>query len=219
MKKKLHLSLAIGLLLTVTAVQAQIKFGAKLGLNFPTMTLDFGSDKNTPKTMIGYHLGAVAEFPLESYYVLQPGILLTTKGDKRNVSRYQSTISTTYIEIPINVLYKIDLKVAKLFMFAGPYVAFGISGEKKYASWKDDIKWGSKVDCDFKRVDYGVNIGAGIEVENIQIMVQYNVGLTNLSTKVERPAGTNYISASTEYGYDIQNRGIGISATFLFDNY
>jgi hypothetical protein len=48
----------------VTNMQAQIKFGPKVGLNLSTMTLKSGGVSYDPKTVVGFNVGVVSEITL-----------------------------------------------------------------------------------------------------------------------------------------------------------
>jgi hypothetical protein len=53
------------------------------------------------------------------------------------------------------------------------------------------------------KFDYGLNIGAGFEVNNLQIRVQYSLGLNNLDP-------------DNDSDFDTKNRVIGISLGYMF---
>lgn len=199
----LRLSIAFCLLVTATYSQAQIKLGPKVGLNLSTMTLKYAGYGMSPETMIGFNVGIISEITIKGNFVLQPGILFSTKGSKYSVSGYDMSISPSFIEIPVNGLYKIDLGSANFLLFAGPYFAYGIGGDYKTPSESNDIAYGSGEDKDMKSFDCGLNFGAGIEISNFQISAQYGLGLTNLA-----PITTD--------GAEMKVSVIGISMAYLF---
>lgn len=89
----------------------------------------------------------------------------------------------------------------------------GLSGKSKYevTDWdeteteteEEDIKWGSDYESDFKRLDFGLTMGAGVEINSIQIGLTYGLGLAN-------------ISPSTDNGSKINNRVLGLSVGYKF---
>jgi outer membrane protein W len=92
----------------------------------------------------------------------------------------------------------------------GPYVGIGLSGKMKgevsidgeTTSQEIDIEWGSDIaSSDLKRMDFGLIIGAGVELNSIQIGLNYSLGLANISPQ------TNV---------KIRNRVLGISVGYRF---
>ena len=71
----------------------------------------------------------------------------------------------------------------------GPYAAIGLSGKIKQeesingatTSEEIDIEWGSDIESsNFKRMDFGLIMGAGVELNSIQIGLNYSLGLANI---------------------------------------
>jgi hypothetical protein len=187
----------------VTNMQAQIKFGPKVGLNLSTMTLKSSGVSFDPKTYVGFNAGVIAEISLPANLALQPGIFYSAKGSKFTFGEESGTISPSFIEIPVNVLYKFDVGGLKIFVNAGPYFAYGIGGKIKSGSESQDIEFGSAEKDDLKPLDIGLNVGAGVEISNIIISANYGLGLANLS-----PVTTN----DTEMKIKV----IGFSLGYLF---
>ena len=207
---------------------AQIRFGVRAGLNLATMTVvDLGDAKQEMSP--SFHIGGIAEYSLSESFCIESGLLLSGKGSKIVFSENQggvtfagtATISPLYLEIPINALYKFDIGSSRLHLFAGPYLGFGIAGKTKATYTASglptgttlsslglndasaNIKFGTTADSDMKGSDFGLNIGAGIEIKNILFRLQYGLGLSNLD-----PEGLS--------DKDFKNRVIGISVGYLF---
>ncbi len=193
--------------MAVLSTQAQVKFGLKGGVNLAKMTLKSSGMSIDPKTLVGYHFGIVSEFKLSDNFYLQPGILYSAKGSKYSISgdgeSFEMSIKPSYIEVPINALYKLDVSAAKLLIFAGPYFAYGISGKYESSGQSQDIKFGTSDQDDMKPLDIGINIGVGADFKGFEITAQYGIGLTNLA------AGA---SGDTE----MKTKTIGISVAYLF---
>ncbi len=191
----------------VTGVQAQVKFGPKAGVNLSTMTLKSSGLSLDPKMLIGFHAGIISEIGLTENLKLQPGILFSSKGSKYELSlleqAFELTMSPGVIEVPVNVLYSFGAGTTKLNLFAGPYVAYGFTGKIKSSGESLDISYGSTIDDDMKPLDFGLNIGAGVNINGLLITAQYGLGLANLSPDS---------SDDTE----IKNQVIGISIGYLF---
>jgi len=184
-------------------MQAQIKFGPKVGINLSTMTLSSSGISLDPTTLIGFHAGVVSEIPLIAGLSLQPGILYSSKGSKYSFMSEEGTISPGYVEVPVNVAYGIGSDALKFSIFAGPYVAYGLTGKYKSGGESEDIVFGTGEDDDMNPLDYGVNFGVGVNLKALVISAQYGLGLANLSPDT---------SGDTE----IKNTVIGISLAYLF---
>jgi hypothetical protein len=181
MKNLLKFVLTICLMLTVTDMQAQVRFGPTFGLNLSTMTAKSMGISLDPKTLVGFHVGVISEFNLAGKLFLQPAFLYSTKGSKYSVMESEATISPAFIEIPVNVVYKFDSGSMKFFLEAGPYFAYGIGGKEKSDNETTDIKFGSGESNDLKPFDFGLNLGAGVEIKNFFISAHYELGIANLA--------------------------------------
>ena len=204
---KLNKLLIIVVAFTMTTKSfAQVKYGVKAGLNFANLSESDNDDSyNEGKTSkIGFHFGGTAEFPASEALSVQTGLLYSTKGYKINDGDFSTALNLNYLEIPINAIYKIEVGGSKLCLNAGPYLGYAFSGSLAYGDESYDYKIGSGDEDDIKALDYGINIGAGVELnDKITIGLQYGLGLAN-------------ISSYTEYGYKSNNRVIGISVGYMF---
>jgi hypothetical protein len=183
------------------------KIGAKAGFNFSNMVEkdDFNTNNNLIKP--GFHLGVIATIPIMDMISIEPGIQISLKGARQELGGVKYKENLTYLEFPIlgKFSYKLgDLTFIGLF---GPAIGIGLSG--KYTI-KDDgdkdtesVEWGTGDNDDLRRPDLGLMIGAGIEMESFQFTLSYNLGLAN-------------IAASTDGGYKVKNRVIGLSAAYFF---
>jgi len=70
-------------------------------------------------------------------------------------------------------------------------------------SKEEDVRWGSDEEADLKKMDFGLTVGAGIELNSLQMGLTYSLGLAN-------------ISPYSENGYKISNRVLGISIGYKF---
>jgi hypothetical protein len=190
MKKLLVASLVV---LFAISANAQFKLGIKGGLNVANMKVT-GEDS---KSLMGFHGGLIADLSLGPIAV-QPGVLFSQKGAKSSVSDDKSTLN--YIDIPINVMYKIGLPGVKVLLLAGPTISYALNGKNTIGGTSSDIEFGSG-EGQLKKTDMGLNIGAGIQVLKLQGTINYTFGLTNLS--------------NTE-GETIKNNVFSVSVAFLF---
>lgn len=200
--KNLKFAFVICMLFIVTGMQAQVKFGPTAGLNLSTMTAKSGGISLDPKTIVGFNVGIIAEFGFTDNLFLQPALLFTTKGSKYTIFESEATITPSFIEIPVNVVYKFGSGSTKFFVNAGPYFAYGIGGKIKSGGESVKISFGSGESNDMKPLDFGLTFGAGVELNNFIISAHYGLGLANLA-----PVTTDNTEAKVKV--------IGISVAYL----
>lgn len=205
---------------TMTTESYAQTFGVKAGLNLSNMLVEDDDDTYSDdfKVNPGFHVGATAEFPITELFSFETGLLLSTKGFKVSEEetfmgetvKYESKLNLIYLDIPLTAKASFDLGGARIYGVFGPYIGMGLSGKSKFEitamgeteTDEEDIKWGSDED-DFKRLDLGLTMGAGVEISSIQIGLSYGLGLANISTY-------------TDGGSKISNRVLGISVGYKF---
>jgi len=182
-------------------------------------------EKEAHKSHVGLKLGLVGEYAFGDYFAISPELIFAQRGEKYKYDEkddgdtYKDKFTTTlnYLMLPINAKGIIPIgDNFKIFGFAGIYTGLALSGKDKWSwEYKEDgktdkgdesetIKFGSNADNDeLKRLDFGLNFGAGIEINNFFIKGEYNLGLSNLD---------NY----SDNGYKMQNRNFGISVGYFF---
>lgn len=228
MKKTISLVVLAMLLAVSTNSFAQLTFGVKAGFNLaninPETELPSGFERSS---RLSINFGGIVNYGISENLFIESGLFLSGKGYKLKWTdqQGQGTVTTTmtfsplYLEIPITAMYSLDLKPMKLQFFAGPYLGFGIGG-KIYTDYEgagtlpsgyklpdnksESINFGSDdANDDMKMMDFGINVGAGINYNNILFRLQYGLGLANLST-----------SSDSNKGF--KNNVIGISFGYMF---
>jgi len=200
--------LALGCCLSM---QAQVRLGLLGGIhsskvletnNLPgwdTLTKPFQSSRS------GFQLGIIVEVPIgHSGLFFQPALTYITKGRKYNKNNdsltalatdtvyNKQTLNLNYVEIPLNLTYKIPLSADhrnSFFVSAGPYFSFIYSGSNikqesltasthKYSSESDPVTIGKGADT-YKTFDFGVNGRAGFELGKVLLSAYFSQGLTS----------------------------------------
>lgn len=189
--KKVLLSLGAALLMAAGA-QAQVGYGVKAGVNLAKY-----SNMDEAKNNTGFYVTGFADLPVASQFSIQPGVSLQNKGSKSEWSEGGAKLTgkstTMSIEIPVNAVYYIPTgATGSVFIGAGPYVGFNVSGKIKGegslggnngASINEDIKFGSK-EGEMKVIDAGANFMLGYKMSNgLLINAGYGLGLSNLSNE------------------------------------
>jgi hypothetical protein len=221
MKSLVQLIIVVIVCTMTTELFAQ-NFGVKAGLNLSTM-LAKDEDENYSdelKMNPGFHLGATLEFPITESFSFETGLLLSTKGFRMSEEetyegetfKFDSKMNLFYLDIPLTAKASFDIGGAKIYGLFGPYLGMGLSGKSKYEysyngeteTEEEDIKWGSDEDeDDLKRLDYGLILGAGLEIGSVQIGLSYGLGLANISSYTDEDAV-------------LSNRVLGFSVGYKF---
>ncbi|MFO7868337.1 MAG: porin family protein [Bacteroidales bacterium] len=139
----------------------------------------------------GFHVGALFAVPISDIVSIEPGIVFTTKGMKTETTILGSDIEMNanlyYVDVPITIrtTFPVSNNVS-LYANAGPYVGVGISGNTLWSNdagdEETDIEWGSdENEDDMKRLDAGITVGAGLEINSILLGASYDYGLANIS--------------------------------------
>ena len=114
MKNVLKSAVAFCLVCFFMQATAQVRFGPKIGMNLSKMTLKGAGVSIDPKILVGFNVGVIAEFPVGNNFAIQPGLLFSAKGSKYSLDGEDFKIAPSFIEVPINVVYKLDLSPAQL---------------------------------------------------------------------------------------------------------
>lgn len=185
--------IAIALLacIGVNAQNKPLTFGVKAGMNLANFS---GNGSGDSKAKVGFNVGITLDYLLDSNIYLLTGLELTTKGAKEEVTVVDGNVSykatekanPMYLQLPVHVGYKVlvneDLKIV---IHAGPYIAYGIGGKAKMEYKLDNVKISE--DYDFfgsdaaKAFDFGLGIGAGVELGKINAGIGYDFGLVNMT--------------------------------------
>lgn len=221
MKHKILILLGLVLLTSsVGFAQSNIRIGVLVGANMQTLTgTDHEGKKLDNDMLLGYHVGLNLQIPLAPQFYLQPGLTFSTKGAKDNEDGFTSTYRLSYIELPVNFVYKGALGTGYFMIGFGPYISYAVSGkvsiEGEGVSNEYDIEFKNEVtDSDpfvtpyLRAMDAGGNIFIGYELSN-GIFAQLNTQLGMLSINPEDKRIENDESS-------LKNTGFGLSLGFRF---
>ncbi|MFZ4547032.1 MAG: outer membrane beta-barrel protein [Bacteroidales bacterium] len=225
MKTKL-ISIAMILMLSGSLAMAQgydkvkTSFGLIGGINFQNLTgKDASGDKLANDLILGYHAGVNIQIPLAPQFYFQPGLLFSTKGAKNSYSSITSTTKLSYIEMPLNLVYKAMLGNGYFMLGFGPYIGYGIGGKVTTKGGdlelETDVEFKNVVETSdpllttyYKAFDVGGNIFAGYQMAN-GIFGQFNTQLGLIAINPEDKRVTSDDSS-------VKNTGFGVSVGFRF---
>jgi len=197
MKKLLLVSVVV---LFAVSINAQVQFGIKAGMNIASQKLTAGGISISPKSLIGFHAGVILDMAMGETFAIQPGFLFSQKGAKYDSDGETGTDTYNYLDIPINVVYKINTGSAKILLNVGPLFSYALS-EKSEGS--EDATFGSG-DGELKRLDFGIGFGGGVQFGSVVASLNYNLGLANI---MNVPSGADV---------SLKNNVFGISIAYFF---
>ena len=199
--KKLILS-AIAVISFTIASQAQLKVGIKAGAGLTNQRINVteGSIYSSDHVK-GYHAGVISDLQLGRNFYLQPQVLFSQKGvTLLNTNGHDATIKMSYVEVPVNLLYKFNLPCGKIFLGAGAAFSYAVAGKQTIDGQKTDLYSGDK---NWKREDISLNFTAGFEFNNgLFASINSQKGLLNTSQVSGVSAKNESLSVSVGYLID-----------------
>ena len=149
------------LVLFAPAEDKKFHIGLRGGMNysFPSM------DKNTGDNfgnIVSFHVGPAIDYRLHQNFALQGALLFSGKGftNDNHFDDYDMHANAYYLDIPIEAAYiPVNTDNLQLRIFAGPYVAIGLTGTIKDERYHDfDYSFFDK----YNNFDYGLSAGVGL---------------------------------------------------------
>lgn len=203
------------LLFTTQLLCAQsVKFGIKAGLN--RSFIDGGplptGVEGIPR--YGFHVGVFKIYELNKWSIM-PSLLYSVKGYKVSVTppatppgvnSITGTRTFNYLELPVNLLYNFKINSGKIFVGAGPYLAYMLAanghntmtagGTQTYTETKFN-------NGEYKRFDVGANFVTGITLNNgLLFNLAAYQGFTDVvATTGQFPPTTKNMALTLSAGY------------------
>ena len=223
-----------------------ISIGPRVGVNFASFSTD--AVNNTPegeaadkayeddrRALAGAMAGIMVNIPFSSSFSVQPELLFSAKGYKREGSLpampplqpfavpYEQKTILNYLELPLLLKASFGPENRKISLLAGPYVGYLAGGRVRHEengqeTYKEKLnfEYDDNHSTKFQRLDAGAVIGAsGSYVAGsgiYMIDVRYNYGLTdNFEYRDPTPDAVKIynrtFSVSFGYAYILGNKG------------
>jgi hypothetical protein len=203
--KKVFLLLLLSVASLVSFAQS-ISLGIKGSANLANIVnkYNYATVSSSTGTITTFSIGAFVDLRLRNWSV-QPGAYFTGKGGKESqsisatdlVGGYSVKLNPFYVQVPVPVLYHIPVVAGEIFLGAGPYAAFAVSGKitgsSTYAQEGDpgfeshttnidrNLKFGNAEGNDLKSRDYGATFLAGFKLTNgILLSANYDLGTSDI---------------------------------------
>lgn len=188
-------TLACVAMLTLCA-SAQVTFNAKLGggMSWAPMS-EKGSDEGFDnKGLFVGKVGFGAEIPVSQNFSVMPSLELAMKGGKYEAKDDEESISSklnvTYLQIPVMAAYRLSLNDRlNMTLKAGPYFAYGLSGNMKTTVDINDYTVTEKADIfsdkemggkAADRFDVGGILGVDFEYHRFVVGAELECGFTDM---------------------------------------
>lgn len=219
----LILMLSAPLAIAQSTDKAKISFAVLGGINFQNLNgKDNNGDKLENDMIIGYHAGVNVQIPIVPQFFFQPGLLFTTKGAKDTYGSLTGKFKLSYIELPLNVVYKGLLGKGHIMIGLGPYIGYAVGGkasiEDESTTIETDIEFKKVVESGdnllvpyFKAFDAGGNIFVGYELAcGIFLQLNAQLGMLKINPEDNRTLPV--------YGdkLSVKNTGFGLSVGYRF---
>ena len=210
---------AVALSISFSA-NAQEKFGVKGGLNLTNLSGDVVADiKDAFSTYTGFNVGVALNVGLPFGLAIQPEVLYSQSGAKITetlplLGDMAAIVSVGSIQIPVGIQWGIEVGPVRPFVQAVPYISFPISHVSKIDVGGEISKKELANDL-FSSFDYGVGLGAGVDIWKLQASLKYNWALGSF-VKVNEQNTQDIID---QLGVDLKGTklsGLEVSVAFFF---
>lgn len=201
--KKIFL-IAAGIVLSFAGF-AQLKLGVQVSGSLASATVESKYDIDFNKSLVDVPgAAAVVQYDLSRHVSLRSGIAYQQQGVKFKYADDEFSSITTwtklnYLQVPLHVIYNVNVGATRLYAGIGGYAGYGISGEVKNTLWfhtedggydfTEKLKAFKKIEDgggNLERMDYGLSTLAGVQLRNgLFIQAGYQHGLTNISKDKE----------------------------------
>lgn len=198
----------------------QMTIGVRAGGNLYTMAgKDFMGGRLDNGFTTGFHAGANVQIPVLHEVYFQPGLLYSVKGAQEKQGEGSGTFKVSYLELPLNVVYKTRLDRGFFFVGLGPYVGYGIEGKILTKAGATEtvtpIKFKNQVEpadqltaVHLRKMDAGAGFLIGYEMfAGLFIQVNAQLGVMKINPEY---------TMLPEDDSSIRNAGSGLSLGFRF---
>jgi len=164
----LFIAMSFGILNGQIGVRAGANLASlKIKVNFLGTSLAVTTDEK-----LGGHIGAYYKKAIDDKFSIRPNLIFTTGGGKidDDFSGESSSISASYLGLPIDFMYTVPAGSNSLSLVGGPFLGFLLSSSTDDGSDEDE----------FNAMDFGLNFGLQFHVKSFGIGVSYGIGLANV---------------------------------------
>ncbi|WP_298739390.1 porin family protein [uncultured Chitinophaga sp.] len=207
-------------------LHAQISIGFRGGYTLADMrykdaTIGYKyNGLGTPTRLNSWHVDFMVNMPVKGGLYIQPLLRYNTVGAQFEPPAAVPAgvfmpsareIRLHYLELPLNVVYKIPFSFGKLVTGAGPYAGYALNGKYDLAiryngsvveNTHQEIRFNDRTNIvstnsQVRRWDAGANIMLGLEFNNLVVLgANYSIGLTDIDRSVSSTLKNRYLGIS-----------------------
>ncbi|WP_343669559.1 porin family protein [Chitinophaga sp.] len=198
-------------------LKGQVSFGLNVGINQSWMQYrdPAGHSAEDNKPLTRFNADFLVTVPLIGGLYVVPAVRYITKGANLTVGgdgEFTRRLEVRYLEIPVNLTYKVPVSFGRLTVGVGPYTAYGLNGNNRMqvydagnvVSTTDyDVEFSSRVNkgiypgTRLNRWDVGAQVTAGVEFNNLLMVgIHYSRGIRNLDMSGNSTIRNNSIGLS-----------------------
>lgn len=225
MKKTIIILLAFSAVSFQLAAQSDVskaRFGMYAGVNFQNINGKAANGNTLENSLITkFHIGVNEEIPLAPDFKFQVGLQYIGKGAKGDyIYNVYGTdvlikreINLSYIEVPLNLVYKPLLGTGNLLLGFGPYIGYSFGGKAKFsgndAPANRDVTFTKTAPsndpnnlANYKPLDVGGNFLFGYELSNgINFVFNASLGLININSETNNKLAEKNTGFGLSVGY------------------
>lgn len=167
------------------------------------------------ESAIGYNAGITYKFNLPVGFAIQPSLLYHSKASESDGGQFDGDLKVGYLELPVSFQWGPDLLFFRPFLDVSPYLGYGLNHDFNFTEFGTDASTAEVKDSWslVNRLEYGLGLGAGLEVWKFQFVCRYNWNFGSLLT----PEGKLNAPALLQKGLGDENfGGVTLSLALLF---
>ena len=158
-----------------------MQFGVKVGLNLANVSFDPKPEGVSFDAVTKFGAGGIMLYPLSEVLDLQVEAMYLLKGSKSTIEGFDDDFefNLAYLSVPVMGRYNLGSGDTSPYIVVGPEFGFLLSAKSKFGDEEEDVK------DDFKSLDLGLNIGAGVSMNMgatpMFVEVRYSLGLSDIN--------------------------------------
>ncbi|MDR1370134.1 MAG: PorT family protein [Dysgonamonadaceae bacterium] len=186
--KRIALFLVLAGMISIHSANAQLAWGARVGLCYSTLSGDGAEFESAP----AFEFGPTVYYSLGERTYFNSGLMYSIKrfSYEENYTHgyYKADIKLNYLELPLYVGYVIPAGNFSLYAQAGPYFGFKVSESAEWDfnsyMYPEDNSIGTS-NSGANGFNAGLGIVGGVNINKFKIELGYQMGLTNVLSEEE----------------------------------
>ena len=168
--KKVFMTVAFAAL-AIAGANAQVKFGARAGLNLADVAVKSGDVKVESKIRPAFYVGGLAEYAFNDVTLLDAGLTYSNQGAKPKEG--DGALVQHALNLPVWFKYDFAGFRPKAGLYAGYILSQQAKEDGKTETVESDL---------YNHFDYGIGLGAEYNLSDNGLFFEasYNCGLANL---------------------------------------